>query len=133
MAGAKAYVVISGSNIVGGFDDLDARFDQWPAPWLAELKGNWMGNLPSAGPGSSQGTWAQMADAYLYLGQRDKLTRLRLSRTELQDTAYGKEIERRLTLIFGKAPDFIPKSVEAPLYERNPSPPPALPPPPSPR
>jgi hypothetical protein len=133
MAGANAYVVIPGSNIVGGFDDLDPRFEQWAAPWFAELKGTWIGNLPLTGPRGSQGTWAETADAYLYLGPRDKLTRLRPRRAELQGTDYGKEIERRLTLIFGKAPDFVPNSDEAPLYERNPTPPPPLPPPPVPR
>ena len=130
MAGAKAYVVIPGSNIVGGFDDLDPRFEQYPAPWFAELKGNWLGNLPLTG---SRGSWGEMADAYLYLGPRDRLTRLRARRAELEGTAYGREIERRLALIFGKAPDFIPKSEEAPLYERDPAPPPPLPPPPIPR
>jgi hypothetical protein len=133
MAGAKAYVVVPGSNIVGGFDDLDPRFEQWPAPWFAELKDNWIGKLPLTGPRGSQGTWAEMADAYLYLGPRDKLTRLRPRRAELEGTAYGREVERRLALIFGKAPDFVPKSDEEPLYERNPTPPPALPPPPIPK
>jgi hypothetical protein len=133
MAGAKAYVVIPGSNMVGGFDDLDPRFEQYPAPWFAELKDNWLSNLPLTGSRGSQGTWAEMADAYLYLGPRDKLTRLRPRRVELEGTAYGKEVERRLVLIFGKVPDFVPRSDEVPLYERNPTPPPPLPPPPIPR
>jgi hypothetical protein len=123
IAAAKAYVVMPGSNMNGGYDDVDARFEQWPAPWLAEMKGNWIG---------AAGQREQMADAYLYLGPRDKMTRLRPRRAELIGTPYGKEIERRLTIIFDKAPPFVPDADEQPQFEKNPAPPPRLPAPPKP-
>jgi hypothetical protein len=43
---AKPYVILPGSDIVGTYDDLDARFEQQPAPWLMEVKGSWLADLP---------------------------------------------------------------------------------------
>jgi hypothetical protein len=124
IAAAKAYVVIPGSNLTGAYDNLDSRFDQWPAPWWCELKGTWLGAL---------GKREETADAYLYLGPRDSLTRLRPRRAELMGTPYGREMARRLTIIFDQAPAFLPDADEQPQFERNPPPPPRLPAPPKPR
>src|SRR5216684_3290647 len=41
--GAIPYFVVFGTNAVGGFDDLDKRFDSWPAPAIVALAGNWVG------------------------------------------------------------------------------------------
>jgi hypothetical protein len=46
----KPYIIMPGSNMVRGYDDLDPRFDQWPAPWLMQLKGSWLGGLPMQTP-----------------------------------------------------------------------------------
>lgn len=69
MALVKPSVIIPGSNMVRGYDDLDSRFDALTAPSLMEMKGNWIGSLPAPG-GGIVGTWDQTADAYLYLGPR---------------------------------------------------------------
>jgi len=132
MALVQPYVILPGSNMVAGFDDLDSRFDQVPVPSLTEMKGSWIGSIPTQGPrGGPPGTLGQTADAYLYLGPRDKLTVTANTRAELDGTPYGKELERRLTIIFGKAPDFLPpadESGERPAFSRTSPPPPPLPP-----
>jgi len=126
----KPYVIIAGSNMVRGYDDLDARFDSLTAPSLVEMKRSWVGSLPSAGRGGTTTTWDQTADAYLYLGPRDRLTVVKNRRSDLDGTAYGKEIERRLTIIFDKPPDFLPKpdaDTEQPAFSRTQAPGPPLP------
>jgi hypothetical protein len=137
MAWVQPYVIMPGANMVGGYGDVDPRFDQLPAPSLVELKGNWIGNLPIESPrGGSPGTWDQMADAYLYLGPRDSLTIVVNRRSELDGTPYGKEMQRRLTILFDKAPDFLPMSdteTERPAFSRTSTPPPPLPALPKPR
>ncbi len=131
MALVKPYVILAGSNIVGGYDDLDPRFDQSPAPWLMEMNGTWLGDLPVQNPrGGPSGTWKQTADAYLYLGPRDKLTVVKNPRATLEGTPYGKEIQRRLAIIFDKPPDFLlPQGAptDQPAFSRTPTPPPPLP------
>jgi hypothetical protein len=63
----KPYVIVAGSNMMGGYDDLDPRFDALEAPALVETKGSWIGTLPAPGRGGPATTWEQTADAYLYL------------------------------------------------------------------
>jgi hypothetical protein len=136
MALVQSYVIVPGSNVVRGFDDLDPRFDALTPPALVEMKGNWVGALPAPGQGASTATWEQMADAYLYLGPRDKLTVVQNRRSDLDGTAYGKEVQRRLTIIFAKPPTFLPQSdtdTEQPAFSRTPTPPPPLPMLPKPR
>jgi hypothetical protein len=127
----KPYVILAGSNIVGGYDDLDPRFDQPPAPWLMEMSGTWLGDLPIRNPrGGPPITWQQTADAYLYLGPRDKLTVVKNPRSVLDGTVYGKELQRRMAIIFDNPPDFLPPAdapTEQPAFDRNPKPPPPLP------
>ena len=128
MSLVKPYVILPSSNMVRGYDDLDARFDALPAPSLVEMKGNWIGSLPAPGRGGSTATREQTADAYLYLGPRDGLTVVQNSRAALDGTAYGKELTRRLTIIFDKPPDFLPKSdTDQPAFSRTSTPPPPLP------
>ena len=127
MAFVKPYVILPSSNMVRGYDDVDPRFNALPAPSLVEMKGNWIGGLPALGRGGSTATWEQTADAYLYLGPRDQLTVVNNRRSVLDGTAYGKELQRRLTIIFDKAPDFLPKpgsNSEQPAFSRTPAPPP---------
>src|SRR5258708_4822250 len=40
MALVKPFVILPGSNMVGGYDDLDPRFEQSPAPWLLDMSGS---------------------------------------------------------------------------------------------
>jgi hypothetical protein len=137
MALVKPYVILPGSNMVGGYDDLDSRFEQSPAPWLMEMKGTWLGDLPAQSPrGGSAATWKQTADAYLYLGPRDKITVVNNQRSALEGTAYGAELQRRMAIMFDKPPDFLPPSdmsAEQPAFSRTSAPPPPLPTIPKPR
>jgi hypothetical protein len=137
----KPYVILPGSDIVGTYDDLDARFEQQPAPWLMEMKGSWLAGLPRwqespvigypamAALKTKVGTWEQSADAYLYLGPRDKLTQGGTA-FDLEGTPYGSELRRRWKIIFPKPPEALPKSdgKERPLFQRMPPSAPALPP-----
>lgn len=88
-AGVRPYLVVFGTNAVGGYDDLDHRFDAWPLPVIVSLTGNWVGALPAnpvltggeAAPNSQ--TMEDVADAMLYVGSRDTLTQAFLPRSEL--------------------------------------------------
>jgi hypothetical protein len=137
MALVKPYVIMPGSNMVGGYDDLDPHFEQRPAPWLIEMKGSWLGDLPAQGPrGGSGATWKQTADAYLYLGPRDKITVVNNQRSALEGTAYGRELQRRMAIMFDKPPDFLPPKdtpTEQPAFSRTAASPPPLPAVPKPR
>jgi hypothetical protein len=128
MALVQPYVILPGSNMVGGYDDLEPRFDQLPYPSLIEVKGNWLATLSTPNPGGRPAsTWEQMCNAYLYLGPRDSITVVKNRRSDLEGTPYGRELERRLSILFDKIPDFLPKAdaaVDQPAFSRNPSPPP---------
>jgi hypothetical protein len=137
MALVKPHVILAGSNMVGGYDDLEPRFEQSPSPWLMEMSGSWLGDLQVQNPrGGQPETWKQTADAYLYLGPRDKITVVKNSRSALDGTAYGKEIQRRLAIMFDNPPDFLPPAgapTEQPAFSRNPTRPTPLPAIPKPR
>ncbi len=136
----KPYVILPGSDIVGTYDDLDARFEQQPAPWLMEMKDSWLADLPrwqespvigypaTAALKTRLGTWEQTADAYLYLGPRDKMTQGGEA-FDLEGTPYGNDLRRRWKIIFPKPPEALPKSdgKERPLFQRTAPAAPALP------
>jgi hypothetical protein len=113
-AGAKTFVILAGTNAVRGYDDLDHRFDSWPATSIALLNGNWVGELLAIPviSGGTQGMDSHLklkdaADALLYLGPRDSLIAVEAPREEVDGTPYGKELLRRMA-IFGFQP-FIPQ------------------------
>jgi hypothetical protein len=135
----KPYVILPGSDVVGTYDDLDPRFEEQPAPWLMEIKGSWLAALPrwqespligypAIALKTKQGTWEQTADAYLYLGPRDKLTQGGEA-FDLEGTPYGNELRRRWKILFPKPPEALPKSdgKERPLFQRMAPAAPALP------
>ena len=138
-SGSSTFVIVPGTNTVGGYDDLDKRFDSWKPPSVVTLKGNWLGQL-AALPVLSGGTipsssgkdlkLEEAADALLYLGPRESLTQIHTTRADLQGTAYGKEIERRVKIMFGKPFDVFSAEKETPEFSRNSGPLPPLPPPP---
>ena len=126
-AGAKTFVILAGTNAVKSYDDLDHRFDSWPAPSISLLNGNWVGELLAIPviSGGTQGSDSHLklkdaADALLYLGPRDSLIAVDAPRTEVDGTAYGKELLRRMK-IFGFQP-FIPEMLshktENPQFSR---------------
>jgi hypothetical protein len=138
-AGATTFVIVFGTNAVGGYDDLDKRFDTWKLPALMLLKGTWVGDLPAM-PVLSGGTASadpnplklrDAADALLYLGPRDTLTAVNMPRTDLEGTPYGREIARRLEILFGQSPSILSAATETPQFPPGSGgPPPPLPPPP---
>lgn len=105
-AGAHTFVIVAGTNAVKGYDDLDRRFDSWPAPSIVLLNGNWVGELPTL-PVVSGGTektdsdvkLKDAADALLYLGPRDSLVEVSAPRDEVDGTSYGKELLRHMKLL----------------------------------
>jgi hypothetical protein len=123
-AGANPCLVVFGTNAVGGYENLDPRFDSWPRPAIVSLAGNWVGDLPAlpvltgGGVPATALKLADAADALFYAGPRDSLTRLRMPRSELDGTPYGKEITRRLTIQMGLPSNFLYDQAEAPQYER---------------
>jgi hypothetical protein len=123
-AGAKPYLIVFGTNVTGGYDDVDKRFDSWPRPAIVSLSGNWVGDLP-ADPVTTGGTapatalkLSEAADALLYVAPRDALTQVRMPRTELDGTPYGREITRRLTIQIGHPFNFLNDQTEVPQYPR---------------
>ncbi len=139
-AGASTYFIVFGTNAVGGYDDLDKRFEAWPAPAIVDLRGNWVGDLPAMPVlfgGTAQPTplkLGEVADALLYVAPRDALTQVFMPRSELEGTAYGKELDRRMMIQLGRTMSFLRDSEEAPLFSRpraaSGGGPPPLPPPP---
>ena len=123
--GVRPYLVVFGTNAVGGYDDLDHRFDTWSLPAIVALSGNRIGELPAnpvmtggeVAPNSQK--MADVADAMLYVGSRETLTQVFVPRSELVNTAYGKEIERRLQIKTGRTMDFTEAS-EGPQYQKLP-------------
>ena len=142
-AGAKTYLILAGTNTPGGYDDVEHRFDSWKTPVIAPATG-WLGELPvnpliSGGvdalrinlkddsgkeikkPSFEELKLKDAADALLYLGPRDSLTVLEMTRAELEGTPYGKEIQRRLEIekVFGFSPgDIYAEKAEGPQFPR---------------
>jgi hypothetical protein len=139
VAGASTFVIVFGTNAVGGYDDLDGRFDSWKIPALVSLRGNWVGDLPAL-PVLSGGTMPagpnplklqDVSDALLYLGPRDALTVVPIAQVDFEGTPYQREMNRRLEILFGKAMNIFPAGVETQQFPRSSGgPPPPLPPPP---
>jgi hypothetical protein len=123
-AGAKTFLILAGTNAVKGYDDLDHRFDSWPAPSISLLNGNWVGEL-AALPVISGGTersdshlkLKEAADALLYLGPRDNLVAVDSAREEVDGTPYGKELLRRMRILGFDLP-IIPDAKEYKQFDR---------------
>ena len=123
-AGAKTFLILAGTNAVKSYDDLDHRFDSWPAPSILPLNGNWVGELLAIPviSGGTQGADLPLklkdaADALLYLGPRDSLIEVEAPREEVDGTPYGKELLRRMTIQGFDIP-YIPDTKENPQFDR---------------
>lgn len=111
-AGVDPYLVVFGTNVVGGYDDQDPRFDAWKTPAIVALAGNWVGDLPAtpvmtcgaAAPNALKMSAA--ADAMFYAGPRDSLTQVNVPAAELENSDYGREINRRLLIEMGRTMTF---------------------------
>lgn len=110
-------MIVSGTNTPNECCDVDHRFDSWPAPSVVPARG-WLGELPAqslmeGGSPFNKPKLKDGADAFLYLGPRDTLTSVSMTRTQLEGTPYGKEIERRLRITMVLQQD------EAPVFEEK--------------
>lgn len=121
-SGGDPYVVLFGTNVVGAYDDVDPRFDAWKTPAIVALAGNWVGDLPAVpvltggmGPANSL-KMAAAADAMLYVGSRDSLTSVNVPAAELENSDYGKEINRRLMIQMGR-PMMFTLPAETPQFQ----------------
>jgi hypothetical protein len=123
--GAKTYLIVSGTNTPGECCEVDHRFDSWPTPSVVAARG-WLGELPAqslieGGYPYSKPKLKDGADALLFLGPRDALISVSMTRAQLEGTAYGKEIERRrkieMTLQEDEVPFFAEKA-EEPQFPR---------------
>jgi hypothetical protein len=108
------FIIIPHSGFLEQTEQLNPRLESWPKPSLAILKGTWLGALdaslamfdvasrdggkcfynPNAGT-----SLADMADAYLYFGPGDSLTRSLPSPDLYKDEAYVNELKRRHKLM----------------------------------
>lgn len=113
-AGASTWLTILDTRI---YDDPQKRFAAWPLPAIVDLRGNWVGDMPVFGdgyPGRSP-TLGEAADALLYIARsRQELTVLSVPRSELEGTAYARELDRRLMIITGRHL-LLPEKAEEPL------------------
>jgi hypothetical protein len=138
--GADPYLIVLGTNAVGGYDQLDPRFDSWAVPAIVPLAGNWVGALPAmpvvtggmAPPSPLK--LADAADAILYLASRDALTEVHMPLSELVGTAYGDELVRRARMQSGRTIEFTQPPEDAQFPRPHPqaggAAPHTLPPPP---
>ena len=98
-------------------DDIVVEFGNSLYQAIVILSGNWVGALPlfdEGFPGKSPAL-AETADALLFLAHsREDLTVLRVPRAELEGTAYGKELDRRMMIISGRHL-VMPEKAEEPL------------------
>ncbi|MGA7857623.1 MAG: hypothetical protein WCA11_06845 [Terracidiphilus sp.] len=106
-AGANPYLVVFGTNAIDNHGNMERRFDSWPVPVLVPLAGNWVGMLP-AQPVISGGhapaiplTFADQADALLYVAPCSALKTVNLSKADLDGTPYGQEMIRRDIILLG--------------------------------
>ena len=122
-SGADPYLVMFGTNVVGAYDNVDPRFDSWKTPAIVALAGNWVGDLPAipvltGGMGQTSSLkMAAAADAMLYVGPRDSLTSVNVPASELENSDYGKEINRRLMIQMGRTMTFT-LPAETPQFQR---------------
>jgi hypothetical protein len=128
-AGASTYVIVTGTNSVGRTSEeyalVDERFSSFSSPVVLPFTGTWVGRLPafpvtSGGPPLSPDltTLRQGGDALLYLGPRDSLTAVNMTDSDLVGTAYGTEVSRRLTLLFGASAEPFATKRETPQFTR---------------
>ena len=94
-------------------------------PVIAPATG-WIGKLPAqslikSGYPSTKPNLRHGADALLYLGPRDSLMSVSMTRAQLEGNAYGKEIERRLKILMIRQADEVPlfaEKEESPQFPR---------------
>jgi len=104
-AGARTYLIVTGTSTTGTAGEVDRRFDAWRVPSIVVLEVNWVGALPALpvitgghGPPLANPKLEEAADALLYLGPPTSLSTVEMPQSELAGTPYGTELERRQKL-----------------------------------
>jgi hypothetical protein len=116
-AGASTWLIIFDTGI---YDDPQHRFAAWPLPAIVDLRGNWVGDIPVFGDGypDKSPTLGEAADAVLFIAHsRQELTVVSVPRSELEGTAYARELDRRLMMTNGRhlvLPEKAEKQLELP-------------------
>jgi hypothetical protein len=126
----KMWVILAGSDVLGNYNDTDPHFPSWPRPGLLAVRDTWLGVrdagpiLDASKPDRFPGKFQEYADGYLYLGPRDSITKVHALRSLYEGTPYGREVARRLQMMYGIPLDFdkLPTSVvgttaEGPYYQ----------------
>jgi hypothetical protein len=82
-------------------DTLEQRLAAWPVPSLVPLRGSWLADLDYGyffpDESDAAGISARV-DAYLYLGPRAQLLNQPISMVAATDTAYMRELARRVSI-----------------------------------
>jgi hypothetical protein len=118
-------LIVFGTNTPSEWCEVDHRFDSWPTTSVVAARG-WVGELPAqslieGGYPYSKPKVRDGGDARLYLGPRDSLMSVSMTRAQLEGNAYGKEIERRLKILMILQADEVPhfaEKEEAPQFPR---------------
>jgi hypothetical protein len=111
-AHSDIWLMLAGSDVLGAYNDAEPRFSSWPRPGLLSVRGSWLGSrdaglvLDPSRPSRFPGKFQEYADGYLYLGPRDSITRVPALRSYYEGTPYGREVARRLQLMYGLPLDF---------------------------
>jgi hypothetical protein len=103
----RTFVIDTHSGFAAFFDlargrELESRMQSWPVPSIVTVKGSWLADLDlpyfmSPFPKRMAGeSYADLVDAYLYLGPGASLTYERTPDSILNDDAYLADVSRRL-------------------------------------
>ncbi len=125
------FIILPHTGFLEQNELLDPRLESWPKPSLALLKGTWLGALDASlaffAVASRDGgkclynpnvgtSIEDKADAYLYLGPGNSLTRSLPSPDLYKDEAYVNELKRRHKL---QGSDFDPASTIAYIMDES--------------
>jgi hypothetical protein len=102
----KTFVILPQTRFGIGdqYEQSERRERDTPADSIAVIRDTWVGLLPLTGaPGSP--SVQDVADAVLYLGRTDRLTRMQPSALVFRDEEYWRELDLRWKLINGRSFD----------------------------
>jgi hypothetical protein len=108
----SVFVVTPHLGFLGRREQPEGRLASWPKGSVAVLQGTWLGALYE-----DETEFQEIADAYLYLGPADSLTRSNPPPETYRDDSYFTELQRRLKVRYGGAAQTLDR---AKLFEGKP-------------